>query len=503
MTAKGITRVVIVGGGTAGWMAAAALSKFLGKTLDISLIESDDIGTVGVGEATVPPLIDFHRLLGINEPDFMAVTQATIKLGISFENWKEQGDKYIHAFGNTGKDHWAAGFWHCWLKGLRTGVSDNYGDYNVEHLAARAGKFAILPKSRDGYNYQVNYAYHFDAALYAKFLRKLAENNNVTRIEGKITGVVTGTDNGFIESVTLASGQIIAGELFIDCSGFRGLLIEQTLHTGYEDWSHWLPCDSAVAVQTTLVKSPVPYTRAIARDFGWQWRIPLQHREGTGLVYCSRYLSDEDAKKTLLRNVDGEPFFEPRVIKFRPGQRLKHWNKNCVALGLASGFIEPLESTSIHLIQQGILRLVRLFPSGGVRQSDIDTFNAQTKIETDNVRDFIILHYHATQRTDTPFWRYCRNMTVPDSLAKKLELFRQSGKIFRVPGEFFGENSWVQVLLGQGVVPQHYHQIVDIMSDDELAEFLSSVKLSAQRLVEQLPSHQDFLERYCKAKPER
>jgi tryptophan halogenase len=499
MTANRVTKVVIVGGGTAGWMAAAALSKFLGKTLDISLIESEDIGTVGVGEATVPPLIDFHRLLGINEPEFMAATQATIKLGISFENWKEPGEKYIHAFGRTGKDHWAAGFWHCWLKGLRTGASDDYGDYNVEHLAARAGKFAILPRSRDGYNYQVNYAYHFDAALYAKLLRKMAENNGVKRIEGKITRVATSTDSGFIESVSLASGQTIGGELFIDCSGFRGLLIEHTLHTGYEDWSHWLPCDSAVAVQTTLVKSPVPYTRAIARDFGWQWRIPLQHREGSGLVYCSRYLSDEDAKKTLLENVDGEPFFEPRVIKFRSGQRLKHWNKNCVALGLASGFIEPLESTSIHLIQQGILRLVRLFPSGGIRQLDIDTFNTQTKIETDNVRDFIILHYHATQRTDTPFWRYCRNMTLPDSLMLKLELFRESGQIFRAPGELFGENSWVQVLLGQGVMPQQYHQMVDMMSDDELASFLKNIKFSAQRLVEQLPNHQDFLESYCKA----
>ncbi len=499
MKANGIHKVVIVGGGTAGWMAAAALSKALGKTLDISLVESDEISTVGVGEATVPPLINFHGLLGIKEQDFMAACQGTIKLGISFENWKERDDKYIHAFGKTGRDHWAAGFWHCWLKGLRSGLSDAYGDYCVEHLAARAGKFAILPNSRDGHNYQVNYAYHFDAGLYAKFLRKIAENNGVKRTEGKIISVATNTDTGFIESVSLASGQFIEGDLFIDCSGFRALLIEQTLHTGYEDWSHWLPCDSAVAVQTTLVGEPVPYTRAIARDFGWQWRIPLQHREGTGLVYCSRYLSDDDAKKTLLQNVDGEPFFEPRVIKFRSGQRLKHWNKNCVALGLASGFIEPLESTSIHLVQQGILRLVSLFPSGGIRQSDIDEFNAQTKVETNNVRDFIILHYHATQRTDTAFWRYCRNMTVPDSLQHKLELFRESGQIFKIPGELFGENNWVQVLLGQGVVPKHYHQIVDMMSDEELGAFLNSIKISAQRLVSQLPSHSDFLESYCKA----
>jgi tryptophan halogenase len=492
-----VSRVVIVGGGTAGWMAAAALSKALGSTLSITLIESDEISTVGVGEATVPPLTNFHGMLGINEQDFMATCQATFKLGISFENWKEINDKYFHAFGSTGRDHWIAGFWHCWVKAQRNGFTDSYGEYNLESLAARSGKFSTKYASPEGT--RLNYAYHFDAGSYAKFLRKIAEAHGVKRIEGKINSVTTNTDTGFIESLTLQSGQIIEGDFFIDCSGFRALLIEKALHTGYEDWSHWLPCDSAVATQIKLTAQPLPYARAIARDFGWQWRIPLQHREGTGLVYCSRYLSDDDAKQTLLQNVKTEALFEPKVIKFRSGQRLKHWNKNCVALGLASGFIEPLESTSIHLVQQGILRLLSLFPSGGVRQADIDEFNAQTKVETNNVRDFIILHYHATQRTDTEFWRFCRNMTVPDSLAHKLELFKGAGKIFRVPGEVFGENSWVQVLLGQGIIPTEYHQIVDMMSGEELASFLNNIKVSVQHLVKQLPSHNDFLNSYCKA----
>ena len=372
---KTITKVVIAGGGTAGWMAAASLSKLIGRNLDISLIESDEIPTVGVGEATIPSLLILHQLLQIKEQDFVAAVQGTFKLGISFENWRDVNENYIHSFGFTGKDCWAAGFQHFWLKGKQEGISKDFGQYCAELVAAQQNKFAVLP------NLAINYAYHMDAGLYAGFLRGMAEENNVKRVEGKIVEVGTNEQTGFIEHVKLNSGQVIDGDLFIDCTGFRGLLIEQTLHTGYDDWSHWLPCDSAVAVQTKSVGPPIPYTRAIARDAGWQWRIPLQSRVGNGLVFCSRYLSDDEAIQTVLDNVEGETINEPRVIKFRTGQRRKHWNKNCVAMGLASGFIEPLESTSIHLIQRAITRLIQMFPYAGVREPEINEFNTQMDFE--------------------------------------------------------------------------------------------------------------------------
>lgn len=493
MNTQKISKVVIVGGGTAGWMAAAALSKSLGKNLDIRLIESDEISTVGVGEATIPTLLTLHKLIDINEQEFMAAVQGTFKLGISFENWRAQGENYIHSFGYTGKDCWAAGFQHFWLKGLSRGISADYGDYCTEHLAARKNRFAVLPNS------VLNYAYHMDASLYARFLRTFAEGFGVIRTEGKIIGVATDADSGYIESVTLESGEVVTGELFIDCSGFRGLLIEQTLHTGYEDWSHWLPCDSAVAVQTESVAEPIPYTRSIARDAGWQWRIPLQHRVGNGMVYCSRYKTDADARAMLLENIEGNTLTEPRVIKFRPGRRLKQWNKNCVALGLAGGFIEPLESTSIHLIQRGIIRLMQLFPIAGINSSDIDEFNAQSDLELENIRDFIVLHYHVTERQDTQFWRHCRTMPIPPSLAHRIKLFRETGRVFKVPNELFGENSWVQVMLGQGIVPEQYHPIVDMMPDAELEEFLVTIRDSVKRIANQLPSHQTFISGYCGA----
>ena len=493
MNQKKVERVVIVGGGTAGWMAATALGKLIGKNIKITLIESDEIATVGVGEATIPPLLTFHQLLDIKEEEFMAAVQGTFKLGINFENWRNVKEDYFHSFGFTGKDCWAGGFQHFWLKGLEKGLSGDYGEYCLELQAAKASKFAHLP------NAQLNYAYHMDAGLYAKFLRKIAEHGGPLQTHAERSHVSTDADTDFIESVTLMSGEVVAGDLFIDCSGFRGLLIEQTLHTGYEDWSHWLPCDSAVAVQTKSVGPAVPYTRSIAHPFGWQWRIPLQHRVGNGLVFCSRYLSDEDAKKTLLQNVEGEPINEPRIIKFRAGQRLKHWNKNCVALGLASGFIEPLESTSIHLIQKGIIRLIQLFPVNGVEQADIDEFNKQSKFETDNIRDFIILHYHVTNRTDSRFWNYCRNMPVPESLAHRIELYRKTGKVFKVQTELFGENSWNQVMLGQGIMPEGHHAIADMLTDEELKDFLDAHRSPIKRVLSQMPSHHDFIQHYCRA----
>jgi tryptophan halogenase len=488
-----IKKVVIAGGGTAGWMAAAAISKILGKVLDITLIESDAIGTVGVGEATIPPLVTFHRLLDISEQEFMAATQGTFKLGIAFENWRDVNEDYIHSFGETGHDHWTAGFQHFWLKDRERGSDIKYGEYCLELKAAQENKFAHLPKGG------MNYAYHIDATLYAKFLRKFSEKFGVKRVEGKIVQVSQRPEDGYIQSLTLDSGKVIEGDLFIDCTGFIGLLIEQTLHTGYEDWSHWLPCDSAIAVQTESVIEAIPYTRSIAREFGWQWRIPLQHRVGNGMVYCSGYLNDDDAKQKLLENIVGERLTKPFQIKFRTGQRLRTWNKNCVALGLASGFLEPLESTSIHLIQRGVLRLLQMFPMMGIKQSDVDEYNRHGQFEIERIRDFIVLHYKVTNRNDSAFWRHCQSMTIPDSLAQRIELFRETARVFKVPNELFGENSWIQVMLGQGMSPEQYHPVVDVMGEEELTRFMQGIKSNVDRTVAKLPKHQAYVEQYCKA----
>lgn len=488
-----IRRVVIVGGGTAGWMAAAGLSKTLGKALDITLIESDEIGTVGVGEATIPTLLSFHNLLEINEQEFMAATQATFKLGISFENWRAPQQQYIHAFGLTGTDHWTAGFQHFWRKGRLRQLAGDYGDYCLELQAALAGRFAHLPRAG------MNYAFHLDASLYAKYLRRFSEGFGVQRIEGKIVEVITGPASGHIHSVKLDSGAHIEGDLFIDCTGFRGLLIGETLKVEYEDWSHWLACDSAIALQTESVGDAVPYTRSMAHQAGWQWRIPLQHRVGNGMVYCSRYMDDELAKQTLMSNVQGQALTQPRVIKFRPGQRRKAWSGNCVAIGLSSGFIEPLESTSIHLIQRGIIRLMQMFPAGGISQRDIDEYNHQTQAEIEHIRDFIVLHYHVTDRQDSAFWIDRRNVDIPTSLRHRIELFRETGRVFRVPNELFAENSWTQVMLGQGIMPRQHHPVADLMGDAELAQFLDGIRSSIRRTVTQLPTHQSYFETYCAA----
>ena len=469
MNSDNIRKVVIVGGGTSGWMAAAALGKLLGKNLDISLVESDQIGTVGVGEATIPLLSGFHQLLGIKEQDFMRATQATFKLGIQFENWGANGDKYIHGFGVIGQDCWACSFHHFWAKSRQQGNEATLVEYSLHKHAAKAGKFKLdLERG-------LAYAYHMDATRYAKFLRQFSEQYGVKRIEGKIVDVATDAENGAIDSVTLESGQTIAGDLYIDCSGFRALLIEGALKTGYEDWTHWLPCDRAYAVQTKSVGPPIPYTRSIAREAGWQWRIPLQHRVGNGLVYSSQYLSDEGAKRTLLENVEGETITEPRLIRFRTGRRLKQWNKNCVSLGLSSGFLEPLESTSIHLVQSGIIRLMQLFPTTGIDPIEVDEYNTQSRLEFEYIRDFIIMHYHVTERDDSPFWNYCRTMDVPESLSRRLKLFEGNGRIFRESFELLFDGSWSQVMTGQRFIPKGYHPIVDLMSADELRNFLNNI----------------------------
>jgi len=492
MNNQKITKIVIAGGGTAGWMAAASLSKLLGKSFDITLVESDQIGTVGVGEAAIPTLTAFHRLLGINEQAFMKATHATFKLGINFENWKTGDDEYMHGFGRVGKECWAGEFQHFWLHGKQNNIDFDFDHYSPEIQAAKAEKFAL---SKGG----LNYSYHLDATLYAKFLRTFAEAHGVTRIEGKIIDVAKCPTSGDIQSIQLDNGHVIEGQLFIDCTGFAGLLIEKALHTGYEDWSHWLPSDSAVAVQTKSVSSPLPYTRSIAHESGWQWRIPLQHRVGNGLVFCSKYLSDDDAKNLLVKNIEGEMINQPRVIKFKTGRRRKGWNKNCVALGLSSGFLEPLESTSIHLIMSGVLRLIRLFPFEGITPATVNEYNQQLTSELEHIRDFIILHYHATQRADTPFWQYCKNMEIPDSLKQRLALFKETGRIFTSEGELFRVDSWSQVMLGQGVYPEQYHQIAAIMKHHELDIFLSDIRQTIDKAVEGLPSHQSFLDGYCRS----
>ncbi|MFA9217276.1 MAG: tryptophan halogenase family protein [Sphingomonadaceae bacterium] len=488
-----IRRVVIAGGGTAGWMAAAGISKTLGRKLDITLVESDEIGTVGVGEATIPTLLTFHDLLGIDEQEFMAATNATFKLGISFENWRNCNEDYIHSFGSTGRDHWTAGFQHFWHKGRERQLASDFGDYCLELKAAQQQRFAHLPQQG------MNYAFHLDASAYAKFLRRFSEGFGVKRVEGKIAKVDTDAASGDITALRLESGAVIEGDLFIDCTGFRGLLIGDTMGVGYEDWSQWLFCDRAVAVQTASVSEPLPYTRSIARDAGWQWRIPLQHRVGNGMVYSSRYLDDEQAKQILLANVQGEVLTPVRPIRFTPGQRHATWKGNCVAIGLASGFLEPLESTSIHLIQRGIIRLMQMFPAQGISKADVAEYNQQCRNEIEHIRDFIILHYHVTNRVDTPFWRACREMAIPASLQHRIDLFRETGRVFRVPNELFAENSWIQVMLGQGIMPQSHHQTADLMGDEELAQFLGAIKADIDRTVQRLPTHQAYIDRYCSA----
>jgi tryptophan halogenase len=489
-TRRPVRRVVIAGGGTAGWMVAACLSKTMGKCLDIKLVESDEIGTVGVGEATIPTLLTYQELVGIPEQEFMAETQATFKLGIKFEGWRNVGEDYIHSFGLTGTDHWTAGFQHFWLNGRERKLAREYGAYCMELRAAEENRFAHLPRAG------LNYAFHLDASLYAKYLRKISTQCGVQRVEGKIAEVMQHPD-GDIAALKLGNGALLEGDLFIDCTGMRSLLLGETLGVKYQDWSHWLPCNRAVAVQTESVGPAVPYTRSIAHPFGWQWRIPLQHRVGNGMVYSNRHVSDDEALATLMKNVQGELLTQPRVIPFLAGQRETVWEKNCVAIGLSSGFLEPLESTSIHLIQRGIIRLMQSFPNDGVRQVDINEYNTKAAAEMEHIRDFIILHYKVTNRTDSDFWNLCRTMDVPASLKHRIDLFTETGRVFRAGNELFAENSWVQVMLGQGITPQQHHHIADLMDDRELNSFLEEIRTRVERTVAQLPPHGEYVTRYC------
>ncbi len=493
MNKNEVRKLVIAGGGTAGWVAAAALSYKFQGIVDVTLVESEEIGTIGVGESTIPPIRTFHRLLKIDEQEFMRATAATFKLGILFEGWRDGHDTYIHSFGTLGKSTWACDFHHFWLHSQTKGFQSELGEYCLEYQAAKEKKFATSPQS------PINYAYHLDASVYTKFLRGFSERYGAKRIEGKIKEVKQNSESGFIEALVLESGQTIEGDLFIDCTGFRGLLIEQTLQTGYQDWDKWLICDRAVAVQTESTGPAVPYTRVIAHEAGWRWKIPLQHRVGNGLVYSSRYMSDQDATDKLLREIEGKAIIEPRVIRFRPGQRRKAWNKNVIAMGLSSGFVEPLESTSIQVIMTGVSRLIHLFPFGGVTQSFIDQYNDDARSEMEKIRDFIILHYHVTDRDDTAFWKYCREMEVPEALARRIQMFKERAHAWQADNELFRVDSWTQVMLGQGIAPAHYHQMTRAMSDSDLTRFLEGLRASINRSIERMPSHQDFVDQYCPA----
>ncbi len=492
-----LEKVVIVGGGTAGWMAASALAKTFGHDLQVELIESDAIGTVGVGEATIPPIKNFNLLLELDEADFLRAVSGTYKLGIEFENWGELGERYFHPFAPHGIDTWAAQFHHYWLRARRNGKATPLDDYSMETCMARANRFGV----RSGR--AANYAYHFDAAGYARLLRQLSERMGVIRTEGKVVDAAQDSESGFITSVTLESGDRIEGDFFVDCSGFRALLIEKTLGTGWEDWSHWLKSDRALAVQTESTRPPAPYTRSTARNCGWQWKIPLQHRVGNGLVYCSDYMDEDRAARTLLDNVEGRPIADPRPIRFRTGRRRQQWNKNCVSLGLSSGFLEPLESTSIHLIQNGIIRLIKMFPRAGIEQANIDQFNRESLDEIEHIRDFIILHYHVNQRTDSDYWTECREMAIPDSLQHKIDLFSRSGLIFRENNELFSEVSWTSVMIGQGLVPETYHPVADQIDDVQLDKMMANVKADIARVVKDGPSHEDYIRQLLDARGSR
>jgi tryptophan halogenase len=498
MKAK-IASVVIVGGGTAGWITAALLVKILGRAISIQLVESEEIGTIGVGEATIPPILTLNRALGLDEFDFIRATQGTIKLGIEFENWGRKGETYMHAFGGIGSDFPFCSFPHFWNRGRLEGRTDSLWDFSLNYQAAKQNRFAPLDKVEGTDMQGLVYAYHFDAGLYAAHLRAFSERLGVARVEGRIEAVNLDAATGMVRSVRLRSGTEVAGDFFVDCSGFRGLLIEQTLNTGYEDWGHWLPCDRAIAVGCAPVEPVLPYTRSIARDAGWQWRIPLQHRIGNGLVYCSKYQSDDDARRLLLENLDGPPLGEPRLLSFRAGRRLRQWNRNCVAIGLSSGFLEPLESTSIHLIQSAAVRLLKFFPHAGIRQTEIDEYNRQSQMEFEYIRDFIILHYYQNQRDDTPFWRECGRMTPPASLVRRMALFGSSGRVFREQDELFSEVAWQQVMVGQGLLPQDYHPLVDAISRQQLDHLLDSVKTIVDRTVAGVPAHGEFIARNCRA----
>ncbi len=496
-----IKTIAIVGGGTAGWMSAAALSTlFGGAGVSITLIESEAIGTVGVGEATIPPIITFNEMLGIDENTFVKETQATFKLGIEFCNWGGLGESYIHPFGDFGIDFDKVPFYQHWARLRQNGMANDLFDYSLMVRACKQEKFMRPLKDRPQSALAgINYAFQFDAGLYAAYLRRLAEGLGVVRREGRVVEVTQVPESGFVENLVLDNGQMITADLFIDCSGFRGLLIEQALKTGYEDWSKWLPCNRAVTVGTQRIASPIPYTRATAHSAGWQWRIPLQHRTGNGHVYCSDFMSDEDALDTLMQNLDAPLINEPKRLRFTTGRRRQFWNKNVIALGLAAGFMEPLESTSIHLVQSGLSRLLIHFPDMRFCQSTIDSFNDRTAKEYERVRDFLLLHYSATKRDDSDFWRYCQSIERTPSLVRKIEMFRSQGRIIETDMDLFSPASWLAVMYGQGICPEGHNPVASAMPLEKSRDLTQQVMTAIQNSVEVMPSHSDFIAEHCAA----
>lgn len=494
------TSILIVGGGTAGWMSAALLAQFIPAGYRIRLVESDEIGIIGVGESTIPQINLLNQALGLNEDEFVRSTQATYKLGIEFVDWTRPGSKYMHAFGSVGRDVGVVPFQHYWHRARALGKAKDLDHYKLNEVAARALKMQRgKPRTSDALP-DMPYAYQFDATLYGRFLRGLAESRGVERIEGKIVDVEQDGETGDVTAVRLANDLRVEADFFIDCSGFRGLLIEGALKTGYEEWTRYLPCDRAMAVPCANGGEFTPYTRATARTAGWQWRIPLQHRIGNGHVYCSSFTSDDEAADILLANLDGKPLADPKPLRFVTGKRRKFWNKNVVALGLASGFMEPLESTSIHLVQSGLSRLVRMLPRGRGTEAEAAEFNRQSDFEYERIRDFLVLHYYANER-DGDFWRHCREMKLPDTLEHKLELFRDTGHIFREHEELFTEVGWVQVFFGQGIEPATRHPLADTVSEADLESYMDTWEKLVAREVAQMPSHADFIARHCAAQP--
>jgi tryptophan halogenase len=497
MRADRISKVIIVGGGTAGWMAAAALSKIVGALpgLSIELVESEAIGTVGVGEATIPQIVLFNAMLGLDEMEFMRETHATYKLGIEFVDWTRIGHRYVHPFGSYGLDMMGIEFRHHWLKGRELGDTSKLDEYSISAMAAHANRFfPPAPDQPKSPLAKLGYAFQFDAGLYARYLRRFAEQRGVRRVEGRIVEVEQDPETGFVTTLKLDSSARVEGELFIDCSGFRSLLLGQTLGVPFVDWSAWLPNDRAVAIPCKLGPNRKPITRATARSCGWQWNIPLQHRVGNGHVYSSAHISDDEATEVLLANLEGEPLAAPNPLRFLAGHRARTWEKNVVALGLAGGFLEPLESTSIHLVQSGIARLMSLFPTREFRPYEIERYNRETVEEYVDIRDFLVLHYSATERDDSEYWNYCRNIAPPEGLADKLAMFRSSGRVFREHNELFTETSWEAVLIGQGIAPGGYHPVADLLPDDETLRRLTSIRGTIAKTVAQMPTQEAFLE---------
>ena len=495
-----LRNIVVVGGGSAGWMTAAALSSLVDpKDVTVTVVESDQIGVIGVGEATIPDILDFNRRLGIDEAEFMRATQATFKLGIEFADWGRKGDRYIHPFGAHGVDMKGVDFHQYWLRSRDAGNTNAIEHYCLSAVAAMHNKFAMPAQDPRSLLSHLRYAYHFDAALYAHFLQRYAEARGVRRVEGKIVDVLQTPETGYVTGLKLDSEAVIGGDLFFDCSGFRALLLDQTLGVPLVDWRHWLPCDAALAVPCRHAGPLTPYTRSTAKAAGWQWRIPTQRRTGNGHIYCRAFMGDDEAASVLLGGLDGEALAEPRQIRFTTGHRRNFWEKNCIAVGLAAGFVEPLESTSIYLIQMGIRRFISLFPDAAMPEVVRAEYNRLMTEAFEHVRDFIILHYKATERNDTPFWDYCRTMDIPDSLQRKIALFRRAGRVFRYEEELFTRPSWVAVFLGQNIVPQQCDPIVAVLPKEEVLQSVESMRVAMSKAAAAMLTQEEFIRRYCAA----